>query len=104
VLVGEGEGEGEGESGGGGGGTPEKEVGGEIETGNDGGVQTSERVAANSTSGNEESSVVLMRTTIAVEEDAGGSTQTKRLEACSCSLVARIQGAATRKGMVGEDH
>jgi len=85
--------------------TSEKEVDAETETDNDGDVQASERGAANSMPGNEESWMGLTKTTIAVgEEEVADSTQTKRLEAYSCSLVARNQGALTRKGMVGVDH
>jgi hypothetical protein len=91
------------------GGTPEKmrDAGIETETGNDGDVQTSEKGAANSTPGNEGSSVVSKKTMTAAataEEGVVGSTRTKRLGACRCFLVARTQGAATRKGTAGEDH
>ena len=94
---------------GGSGGKPEKmrNAGIETETGNDDDVQTSEKGAANSTPGNEGSSMVSKKTMAAAataEEGVVGSTRKKRLGAYRCFLVARTQGAATQKGTAGEDH
>jgi len=76
----------------------------ETETGNDGDAQTSGRGGANLTLGNGGSSTGPMKTTTVAEEEVAGSTRTKRLEACNCSPAVRTQEAATRMGMVEEDH
>ena len=85
----------------------EGEVGVETETeiGSGGDGRTSGKGEANSIPGSECSSTGLMRTMTAVTaaEEVGGSTQTKKLAACSCSPVARTQEAAIRKGTVEED-
>lgn len=65
-------------------------------------AQISGRGAANS--GSENEGPLRMAAAVAEGEEVGGSTKTKREEAYSCSLVARTQGAVTRKGMAGEDH
>ena len=80
------------------------ETGTEIDSGGD--ARTSGKGVANSTLGSECSSTGLMKTMTAVTaaKEVGGSTQTKRQGACSCSLVAHTQEAAIQKGTGGEDH
>jgi hypothetical protein len=88
--------------------TSEKEVDAENETDNDDdGVQGSERGAADSMQGSEGSSADPTKTAaaaVAAKEEAASSMRTKRLGVYSCSPVARTQGVAARKGMVGEGH
>lgn len=83
----------------------EADVETEIEIDNGGGARTSGKGVANSTLGSECSSTGLTwtMTAAAAAEEVGGSTQTKRLGACSCSPVAHTQEAAIRKGTAGED-
>jgi len=84
-----------------------EEVGVGTETDDDGDAQGSEREGANSTLGNEGSSVDPTKTAAAVaaaKEEAASSMQTKRSGLCSCSPVARTQEGAVQKGMVKEGH
>lgn len=83
-------------------GTPD-EAGAGTETDNDGDARTFEKGSANSTLG-DGGLLTKTKTVAVVEEEAAYSTQTKRLEACSCPPVARTQEVATQKGTAGEDH